>query len=271
MTQPAVSSRIRQIEEYYGVRLFVRRHNGISLTGAGRDIYNDAERIVELCGDMDNKLRCRTEPKSTCIKLGATPAAADFLLRDPLQAFHTKHPGIRIHIEVHDQIDITVALQEHDIELAATETDIAMEHLSVEYRWQNRIMVVALRDHPLIKRSHVTPKRLMHYPVICPGTRKNLYQMLLAWATEKNAGVTPHINTDFTGMSTVLDAVRAGMGIAVVPEMNLHDKKLAKRGFNPPLTETFHLTRLVRHRPGEAVGAMLDYLHRNGRSQEDGR
>ena len=48
MTQPAVTFQVRQLEEYFNTRLFDRTHNRISLTDAGRRVYEYADRIFEL-------------------------------------------------------------------------------------------------------------------------------------------------------------------------------------------------------------------------------
>ena len=53
MTQPAVTSQIRQLEDHFGARLFDRSHGGISLTPAGVIALDYAERILR--GYLDRR------------------------------------------------------------------------------------------------------------------------------------------------------------------------------------------------------------------------
>ena len=46
MTQPAVTSQIRQLEEHFNTRLFDRGHGRISLTAAGNLALEYVERIL---------------------------------------------------------------------------------------------------------------------------------------------------------------------------------------------------------------------------------
>ena len=57
MTQPAVTFQVRQLEDYFNTRLFDRTHNRITLTEAGERVYEYAERILDLYGEMDNAVR----------------------------------------------------------------------------------------------------------------------------------------------------------------------------------------------------------------------
>ena len=66
MTQPAVTFQVRQLEEQFNTRLFDRTHNRISLTEAGRVIYEHSEKIFDLYNRMENSVReitaCKQAP-----------------------------------------------------------------------------------------------------------------------------------------------------------------------------------------------------------------
>jgi DNA-binding transcriptional LysR family regulator len=52
MTQPAVTFQIKQLEEHFNTRLFERGHGQISLTEAGKVVFDYAERILNLSNEL---------------------------------------------------------------------------------------------------------------------------------------------------------------------------------------------------------------------------
>lgn len=51
ITPTAVIKQINSLEESLGVRLFDRSHRGLTLTKAGRSMYQDARYIIQYCRD----------------------------------------------------------------------------------------------------------------------------------------------------------------------------------------------------------------------------
>src|SRR6266540_226021 len=57
MTQPAVTFQIKQLEEYFNIRLFDRGPGHISLTAAGSIVFEYAERILALSSELDLRMK----------------------------------------------------------------------------------------------------------------------------------------------------------------------------------------------------------------------
>ncbi|MDP0498963.1 MAG: LysR family transcriptional regulator [Verrucomicrobiota bacterium JB022] len=55
MSQPAVSSHIKTLEEELGLKLFIRSPRGMALTPAGHEIWDQADRILKACLDLQVK------------------------------------------------------------------------------------------------------------------------------------------------------------------------------------------------------------------------
>ena len=56
MTQPAVTFHIQQLEDELGARLFYRTSRKVSLTGAGRAVYEYSEFILKQYNEMKNTI-----------------------------------------------------------------------------------------------------------------------------------------------------------------------------------------------------------------------
>ena len=56
LTQPVISRHIKNTEQMFGTRLFIRTHEGISLTDAGRIFINSAQLILRIEAELNKDL-----------------------------------------------------------------------------------------------------------------------------------------------------------------------------------------------------------------------
>lgn len=76
ISPPAVIKQINLLEEKLGVQLFVRTHRGLTLTAAGKSLYNDAKYVVQYCRDAVERAR-KAADNGMVIRIGTsimTPA-----------------------------------------------------------------------------------------------------------------------------------------------------------------------------------------------------
>ena len=57
LAQPSVSLAVRELEEYYGIRLFDRIGRHIAPTECGKEFYEYAVHIVSLFNEMEQEMR----------------------------------------------------------------------------------------------------------------------------------------------------------------------------------------------------------------------
>lgn len=76
ISPPAVIKQINLLEEKLGLQLFVRTHRGLTLTAAGKSLYNDAKYVVQYCRDAVERAR-KAADNGMVIRIGTsimTPA-----------------------------------------------------------------------------------------------------------------------------------------------------------------------------------------------------
>lgn len=73
ITPTAVIKQINLLEETLGVRLFDRSHRGLTLTGAGRSLYQDAKYIIQYCRDSVTRAKNAMQEASGIIRIGSSP------------------------------------------------------------------------------------------------------------------------------------------------------------------------------------------------------
>ena len=73
ITPTAVIKQINLLEESLGVKLFDRSHRGLTLTGAGRSLYQDAKYIIQYCRDSVARAKNAMLEDTNVIRVGSSP------------------------------------------------------------------------------------------------------------------------------------------------------------------------------------------------------
>lgn len=73
ITPTAVIKQINLLEDSLGVKLFERSHRGLTLTKAGRSVYQDAKYIIQYCRDSITRAKNAMQKDSNIIRIGSSP------------------------------------------------------------------------------------------------------------------------------------------------------------------------------------------------------
>lgn len=113
VTQAAVSHQIKSLEEYLGIKLFMRKNRALLLTEEGQAYFSDIKDIFTSILDATEKLLARGAKGA--ITLSLPPSFAIHWLVPKLNAFNVLHPDIDVRIKAVDQPD---GLLTEDVDVA---------------------------------------------------------------------------------------------------------------------------------------------------------
>lgn len=120
VTQPSVSHAIKALEKYCKVELFVRDNRGVSLTEAGRQLYDDVRSGFQR---IEESLRSISDRGTKYISFAASTSLAAHWLAPQLYQFQEEHPDIRIKVVATDrdmepdqEIDMTVWVRKRNFQ-----------------------------------------------------------------------------------------------------------------------------------------------------------
>ena len=98
ITPTAVIKQINLLEESLGVKLFDRSHRGLTLTKAGRSMYQDAKYIIRYCRDSVTRAKNAIQEDENIIRIGSSPMTPAQLLMELWSRVQTLHPDIKFQI-----------------------------------------------------------------------------------------------------------------------------------------------------------------------------
>ena len=274
MTQPAVTFQVRQLEEYFNTRLFDRTHNRISLTDAGKRVFEYADDIFDLYAKMENAVRDMTGEISGILIIGASTTIAEYMLPALLGDFKRKYPDINVHLKVSNSDGIVSMVENNDIDLGVVESAVMNKNLVVENCRHDRLVAIVPPQHSLASEQKVQLKDLMSHAYIAreegSGTREVIHEYLT------NAGMKPadiHVAMELGSPEAIKGAVEAGMGVSIVSEVTIHKEiqlgTLVALELDPPMERPFSFVHQKQKFRQRAMDELLDFARAYCLSHKD--
>jgi DNA-binding transcriptional LysR family regulator len=202
---------LQKIEKHLGQRLFERSRQGYRPAEATLEIAAHAERIeAELEGARAALLRPGEEVTGR-VRVSTTDSVLRGLVLPCLPQLAQKHPGLRVELRATPEI---VSLTRRDADLALRATPKPPEHLVGRHLGTIRFvacagkaMPPARRRQPLEAQDWIAADEAMpEHPTV-------------RWRRKTLPRVAPRHLVD--SISGIVDAVRAGLGVGVIPRFML--------------------------------------------------
>ncbi len=213
VSQPALSKRIKALEEKVGGPLLARNRRGVALTAAGAIFYRHCCRIVR---DIEVALEAAqgaARGQLGKLRLGVGVSTVHSLVPRALLRFRQACPGVEIEVA-----DMSTPSQ---IEaLIAGRIDVGFVRLPVKHRQVavRKVLTERLTIATSVRfEGDVTLRQLQEQPfiVINRGVSATYHDHCISLCDR--AGFTPRIVYEANDMFTILNLVSAGIGVALVP------------------------------------------------------
>jgi len=274
MTQPAVTFQVRQLEEHFNTRLFDRTHNRISLTDAGRRVFEFADKIFEHYNEMENAVREVTGEVSGALTLGASTTIAEYMLPALLGNFKAKYPDVNIHLKVANSEGIVSMVENNVIDLGVVEAPVSNKNLVVEVCRNDQLVLAVPPKHPLAGSESVAINQLMDYPYICreegSGTREVINDFIISTGSKESS---LNVSMELGSPEAIKGAIEAGMGISIISLSTMLKElelgTLVAVRLDPPLERPFSFVRQKQKFRHRAMEELLEFAreyceeHRN--------
>ncbi len=216
ISQSAFTVQIRQLEDALGVTLFDRSKRRIALTSAARDVLVPLERLTIDAEAIVSRTRQLAGLRRGMVTVAVLPSVAAQVLPQAIRKFVQMHPGIVVQVSdvVAERLIEAVKKEEADFGIGSrvrVDREIRSTPLLVD-----RLCAFAPREHLIARRTSITLKELVALPLILTGKDSSVRELLERALRSERLSVTVAYETNT--MSTAIGMVRAGLGIAVLPE-----------------------------------------------------
>lgn len=216
LTQPAVSHHISQLEEEFGVTLFVRGKGGLKLTQEGEIAVKYARRMVALYDKLRADLMDK-ERQMTTLRVGITHTAESNITAEVLAKFSGGNSGFTITIITDTIKNLYIMLENYELDMAIVEGNTSEHSFSSLVLDTDYLVCVIAPGHPLTRNAMITLEQLRCQRMILrlptSATR------ILFDSTLRSLNDSPenyNIVMEVDNIATIKDLVRKNLGVSVL-------------------------------------------------------
>lgn len=211
LTQPAVSTQVKKLEEHAGLALFEQLGKKIYLTPGGAELLHYSRAIIQQFQEAEDAM---TQFKGiTGGKLNvAVISAGDYFFPRLLVEFARSHQGVTLNLSVHNRDGLLNQLANNFTDLAImVRPPVDMDTVNEPFA-PHPYVIVAAPDHHLVSQKNIPISALMHEPFVVREKGSDTWNSM----EEGFAGRLPEINIamEIRSTETIKQAVIAGMGIS---------------------------------------------------------
>lgn len=267
LAQPSLTRQIQDLEEEIGVRLLDRTKQRVILTAEGASFLVDARRVLALSAEIVQSVQLLSRHEVSALNLGYVANLFFDLLPVTLASFQRSFPSTPINLFDMSCGDQFKALEEGRLDLGFVGLrEPALERgLSCQPVAAYDTVAAVPKGHPLAKKPVIKLKELK--PLFFIGMSEESYPGYRAWLTEtcQRVGFSPRVLQDAEIERTLIQAVAAGLGVALLPDQikKLPHDNVVFRELDPPV-KTESCIAWKPDNPSIALKAYVNVLNDRG-------
>jgi DNA-binding transcriptional LysR family regulator len=218
LTQPTVSGHILSLEHALSLRLFDRTGREVRLTRAGEIFYRYASKILSSRRDLLNALSEFSQGIKGELLLGASTIPGEYIIPKVMGEFKKEYPHFTLSLKIGDTKNIIQFLLQGDVELGLVGAKLNHNLLRYE-RYEEDSIIVVCRAGLFPAGEKVRFEDLLRKPWIVREEGSGT-QMAVEEALRKKSKSLRQLNqlTELGSTSSVREGVKAGLGLAFLPE-----------------------------------------------------
>jgi DNA-binding transcriptional LysR family regulator len=214
LSQPAVTNRVKRLEDKLHVKLLVRTTRRVEATEDGVFLSNAAEQAVAGLREALRRFQQTSDSERNQITVTATPMLAATVMPMLIHAYTERYPDVRIVLRdlLYEQVVREVAEGRADMGVAALEG--APRGLRFQSLAEEKMLLVVPARHPLADVDAVTMDMILPYPLMLLDRYKGLRKYLKEEYERRGAVFNPQISAT---LPTLLGMIDAGNCVTFVP------------------------------------------------------
>ena len=217
VSQPPLSKTILALELRMGVKLFDRTSRRVALTHAGSVLLERARALLHEAQQATLATQRASRGEIGRLTVGFILAATHRVLPVTLREFRRRKPEVNLVLREMPIARQTTALADGEVDIGFLRPPVDTRLIATETLLREPFVVALPEGHSLARHAVLALSGLAQEPFIIstPGRSPLHSQFISACAA---AGFTPTVVQDAENLVTVIGLVRAGLGVALLPQ-----------------------------------------------------
>lgn len=222
LTQPSISSHLKQLEKKLGIKLFERAPRKVHLTEEGKFLLPYAEEIILKTENLKS-----LASQSTCLPKGDIRIATIFSIGIyemalVLKKFIRAYPQIHIHFQYEHSNNIYELVQKGKIDLGVVAYPTEQSKITITPFATDQLILITPKHHPLANAKSIRLAQIQGEPFV--AFDKGIPSRTAIDNLLRQKGIDVDIQMTNNNVDTLKKAVEVGLGISIVPSKTVKEE-----------------------------------------------
>ena len=230
VTPQTISGQLRQLEDSIGAKLFEKAGRNLVLSDTGRMVFDYADEMFQLAGDLQNALGGRSSEKGMVLKVGIAMVVPKLLAYRVLEPVTRMPEQVRLMCHEAPLVDLLADLAVHKLDVVLADSPVsptlnirAYNHVLGE----SQISFFSRGGEAAVRYRGDFPRALDGAPMLMPSVNSASRRALDQWLERE--GVRPLIVAEFEDRALMKAFGEAGTGVFASPTA-VEDDVVSKYG-----------------------------------------
>jgi len=266
LTQPTVSSHIKELESHFNCQLLDRIGKVTVATGAGEKLYGYTSKLLSLYEETEAAMAQYLGHIRGRLSIGGSTIPAGYILPAVIGSFLADYEDVRIALNSGDTEQIIHDILEYRLELGIVGAPTDRRRITQTTLLREDMRLIVPFDHPWANKPDIDPALLFEAPFIIresgSGTLKSLQNSLA------QIGKTPrvlNVVAEFGSTASVIQGIKNRVGLSILSPIAVAEdleagnlKALAVKGLD--LSRHFYLTTHRDRTPSPLCEAFIQFI-----------
>lgn len=266
LTQPTVSSHMKELENHFNCQLVDRIGKATVPTKAGELLYAYTNQLLSLYEETETAMAEFLGNIRGRLAIGGSTIPAGYILPKLIGSFLEQYKNVQISLNSGDTEQIILDILEYRLELGVVGAQTDRKRISQAKLVHDDMRLVVPANHKWAKKTHIELDQLFDEPFIMresgSGTLKSLQNSL------SKLGKTPRaLNgvAEFGSTASVIQGIKNGVGVSILSPIAVADelssgtlKALTVKGLD--LSRYFYLTTHRNRTPSPLCDAFIKFV-----------
>ncbi|PWT74606.1 MAG: LysR family transcriptional regulator [Proteobacteria bacterium] len=266
VSQSAITTALKNLEERLGVLLFERHAHGVSLTQAGHQFLQHARNINAAVEEALHSPQQYQLNVSGEMSVAVTYTVAGYFLPQHVVRFSRRYPGVTLNLfeATRDEIEEGIISNRFQLGVLLTSNLVNQEDIEYETLFRSRRRLWLASNHELLNRASVSLRDVAQEPYIMLTVDEASNTAHRYW---NKTPYIPKVTFATSSVEAVRSMVAMGMGVTVLSDMVYRPWSLEGRRIETLVLENeipsmdVGIAWRKRSDLSPAAQAFIDYFH----------
>ena len=208
VSQPAISSSIKELEKEFNTSLFVRYNNQLVLTDEGHHLYKLATNLLLSFDNVSDDMRNYVQ-KSSVLKIGVPPMLGSFIVPSLVQEYAKENPNIEIQLMELGSVANQRAILNRELSCGFTvkyrdNLDSSIDFIKIV---DTSLLFAINKTNPLAKYKEISIADIKNTPIIL--MKEDCLQSSLIQSEFEKNGMIPNVKIRTNQLYTIKELVNS--------------------------------------------------------------